>query len=122
MLRAIRSIFCKILILIIFFLSSFSAMSQPPVELPDPAEISGQIDPKTLSQPQLRALLADKNQEVGKDKNAELYKNNKIEKDSVVVDDIRSSAYSPSKTYGANVVSNSGLFCPSPVLCYCNVE
>ena len=109
MLRAIRSISCKILVLIIFFLSSFSAMSQPPVEMPDPAEISGQIDPKTLSQPQLRALLADKNQEAGKDKNAEFYKNNKIEKDSVVVDDIRSSAYSPSKTYGANVFASAAV-------------
>jgi protein involved in polysaccharide export with SLBB domain len=73
------------------------------VELPDPSVVPSQIDPKNLSQPQLRALLEDKNKETGKDKNADLYKNDKIEKDSVVTDDIRSSAYSPKKTYGANI-------------------
>jgi protein involved in polysaccharide export with SLBB domain len=79
------------------------------VELPDPSVIPGQIDPKNLSQPQLRALLEDKNKETGKDKNADLYKNDKIEKDSVVMDDIRSNAYSPNKTYGANIFAISSV-------------
>ena len=75
---ATRSTFLKYLTFIIFFFSSFSAFCQPPVELPDPSVIPGQIDPKNLSQPQLRALLEDKNKETGKDKNADLYKNDKI--------------------------------------------
>ncbi len=103
MFSAIRSTFLKLLISTLLFFNGLSAFSQPPVELPDPSVIPNQIDPKNLSQPQLRALLEDKNQETGKDKNANLFKNDKIEKDSVVLDDIRSSAYSPKRTYGANI-------------------
>ncbi len=92
----------KLFISTLLFFIGIAAFSQPPAELPDPSVLPSQVDPKTLSQPQLRALLEDKNQETGKDKNADLFKNDKIEKDSVVLDDIRSSAYSPKKTYGAN--------------------
>lgn len=106
---ATRSILIKIFIFIVIFFSSFSAFCQPPVETPISSEVSGQLDPKNLSQPQLRALLEDKNKETGKDKNAEFYKNNKIEKDSVVEDAIRNNAYSPKNTYGANVFGNASV-------------
>ena len=106
---ATRSVFIKIFIFIVIFFSSLSAFCQPPVETPTSSEVSGQLDPKNLSQPQLRALLEDKNKETGKDKNAEFYKNNKIEKDSVVGDAIRNNAYSPKNTYGANVFGNASV-------------
>ena len=95
---ATRRTFLKLFISTLLFINGFFAFGQPPVELPDASILPGQIDPKTLSQPQLRALLEDKNQEAGKDKNAELFKNSKIDKDSVVADAIRSNAYSPKKT------------------------
>ena len=100
MLRAIYMVIC---------ICSFSAaFSQPPIDVQIPGVISpSQIDPKNLSQPQLRALLEDKNKETGLDKNAELYKNDKIEKDSIVGDDVRRSIYSPKRTYGADVFINA---------------
>ena len=100
MLRAIYLVIC---------ICSFSAaFSQPPIDVQIPGVISpSQIDPKNLSQPQLRALLEDKNKETGLDKNAELYKNDKIEKDSIIGDDVRRSIYSPKRTYGADVFINA---------------
>ena len=105
---AIKSVFHKVLFLLILFLAVFSATAQPPIEIPE-GELPPNIDPKNLSNPQLRALLEDKNQNEGKDKNAEIFKNNKIEKDSVVEDDIRGSAYNPRRTYGANVFSGAAI-------------
>lgn len=100
----------SLLFIFILFISCNPAFCQPPVEIPETGELTpGMLDPKNLSQPQLRALLEDKNKETGKDKNAEFFKNDKIEKDSVTVDDIRSSLYSPKKTYGANVFSNASV-------------
>jgi protein involved in polysaccharide export with SLBB domain len=94
----------KMLFFIVFNFISLMAFCQPPLEVQIPTEISsGQIDPKNLSQPQLRALLEDQNKETGVDKNADFYKNNAIEKDSVVADDVRRSVYSPKKTFGADV-------------------
>ncbi|MBC7934260.1 MAG: SLBB domain-containing protein [Rhizobacter sp.] len=100
---AISSLFVKTVFFFSLFIAGFTATAQPPVEMPE--NVPTTIDPKNLSQPQLRALLEDQNQDAGKDKNAELYKNNKIEKDSVVEDDIKGNSYSPKKTYGANVFS-----------------
>lgn len=98
----------KFFILSLLFFNAFIAVCQPPIEIPEGMEVvPGNLDPKNLSQPQLRALLEDKNKESGKDKNAELFKNNKIEKDSLVSDNIMSSYYSPKKTYGANVFANA---------------
>lgn len=90
-------------IFVIFF--SITAYCQPPVNQQIPEEIlPNQIDPKTMSPAQLSALLNDKNREnTGKDKNAQLAKNAKLEKDSIITDKIRQNAYSPDKTYGANV-------------------
>ena len=100
---AISSLFVKTVFFFTLLFAGFSATAQPPTEMPE--NVPTTIDPKNLSQPQLRALLEDQNQDVGKDKNADLYKNNKIEKDSVVEDDIKGNSYSPKKTYGANVFS-----------------
>ncbi len=90
-------------IFVIFF--SITAYCQPPVNQQIPEEIlPNQIDPKTMSPAQLSALLNDKNREnTGKDKNAQLAKNAKLEKDSIIKDKIRQNAYSPDQTYGANV-------------------
>lgn len=104
---AICKVFVRTFLFFFLFIAGFTATAQPPVENPT-SEIPT-IDPKNLSQPQLRALLEDQNQETGKDKNADLYKNNKIEKDSVVFDDIKGNAYSPNKTYGANVFSGAAV-------------
>ena len=99
-----RRFLIKMLFFIVFNFISLMAFCQPPLEVQIPTEISsGQIDPKNLSQPQLRALLEDQNKETGVDKNADFYKNNAIEKDSVVADDVRRSVYSPKKTFGADV-------------------
>ncbi|MEP7165538.1 MAG: SLBB domain-containing protein [Ferruginibacter sp.] len=66
--------------------------------------LPNQVDPKTLSQTQLSSLLSDKNKEnAGKDKNANLVKNNKLDKDSLIKDNIKSSSYRPDQTYGADV-------------------
>jgi len=106
--RAKRSFLLKFFLLSFIFFNAFVAVSQPPIEIPEGSEgMPGILDPKNLSQPQLRALLEDKNKETGKDKNAELFKNNKIEKDSLVGDNISASLYSPKKTYGANVFANA---------------
>jgi len=92
----------------IIILFGFSAYCQPPVQIP--SELNpAQIDPKTLSQSQLSTLLGDKNKETGKDKNANLIKNTRIDKDSVIKDNIRSNAYSADKTFGANVFSNASV-------------
>lgn len=98
------SVLCKTLVVVFFSFVYMSAYSQPPIGTQIPSEmLPTQLDPKNLSQPQLRALLEDNNKETGKDKNAELYKNNSLEKDSIIKDDIRSNLYSPKKTYGADV-------------------
>ena len=98
----------KVFLLSCIFLNAFVAFCQPPIEIPEGMEvIPGNLDPKNLSQPQLRALLEDKNKESGKDKNAELFKNTKIEKDSLVADNVASSLYSPKRTYGANIFANA---------------
>ncbi|RZM11638.1 MAG: hypothetical protein EOO88_46620, partial [Pedobacter sp.] len=98
---AISSLFLRTVLFVLLFIAGFTAAAQPPVEMPE--NIPTSVDPKNLSQPQLRALLEDQNRDAGKDKNADLYKNNKIEKDSVVEDGIKGSSYSPKKTYGADV-------------------
>ncbi len=99
-----RRILVKTLFIVICSFCFLAAYSQPPIDIQIPSVINpSQIDPKNLSQPQLRALLEDKNKETGLDKNAELYKNDKIEKDSVVADDVRRNVYSPKRTYGADV-------------------
>ncbi|MDB5201788.1 MAG: capsule polysaccharide export protein [Ferruginibacter sp.] len=93
--------------------TGFSVQAQPPVQVPtmqNPSEVNpGQFDPKNLSQPQLRSLLEDKNRETGKDKNSDIYSNGEIEKDSTQRDDLRRRAYSPLRTYGEDVFSNTAV-------------
>jgi protein involved in polysaccharide export with SLBB domain len=94
----------SVIVLISLVLSSFTSIAQPPIPSQIPTEIlPSQIDPKTLSQSQLASLLSDRNKEVGKDKNAELSKMNKTEKDSIIPDNIKNTMYSPDRTYGSNV-------------------
>ena len=91
-------------------LSSLAAFGQPPVQQQVPVEMTpGTIDPKTLSQSQLSSLLSDKNKEnLGKDRTADLKSNNtKLDKDSVIKDNIRSNSYSAEQTYGQNIFSNA---------------
>lgn len=102
------SLLCKTVVFVLFSFIYISADGQLPSGTQIPSEIlPSQLDPKNLSQPQLRALLEDNNKETGKDKNAEFYKNNNLEKDSIKTDDIRGSLYSPKKTYGADVFANA---------------
>ncbi len=94
--------------LFIFFLCS-PVLAQPPVEQDIPSEIlPNQVDPKTLSQSQLSSLLSDKNKEnTGRDKNAELMERNRLDRDSVIKDNIRLNSYSADQTYGANIFINT---------------
>ena len=103
------SVICRYVFFTLCLFIGFSAYSQPPAQIP--SEIpAGQIDPKTLSQTQLSSLLSDKNKETGKDKNAVMMRNNRLDKDSVIKDNIRStSAYGPTKTFGANVFANASV-------------
>ncbi|MEO7445445.1 MAG: SLBB domain-containing protein, partial [Ferruginibacter sp.] len=98
----------RYLFLIIISFFSLSSYSQPPIEIPSELNPS-QIDPRTLTQPQLRSLLSDKNQNAGKDVNAKLENNNKVIKDSSTRDNIRHRIYSPQDTYGSNVFSGSSV-------------
>ena len=103
--RSPRRLVYKMLAFISIILTSATTQCQPPVNQQMPEEIlPSQIDPKTLSPAQLSSLLNDKNREnTGKDKNASTTRSNNLEKDSVVKDNIRQNAYSPEKTFGANV-------------------
>lgn len=99
----------RFLFLLTVLLFSFRSYCQPPVTQQSLEEmLPNQIDPKSMTPSQLSALLNDKNKEnTGKDKNAELAektaKTNRLEKDSVIVDEIKRNVYSPDKTFGANV-------------------
>ncbi|MFT3910169.1 MAG: hypothetical protein QM737_12130 [Ferruginibacter sp.] len=85
--------------LILCSVTTYSQVPQVPEEM-----LPNQIDPKTLSPAQLTSLLSDKNKEnQGKDKNADLSKKTRLEKDSIVKDNVRQNEYSADKTYGANV-------------------
>lgn len=92
-------------------LAAFSAECQPPV-IQNPAELlPNSIDPKTLTQSQLSSLLSDKNKEnTGKDKNAELSKSAKLEKDSLVKDNVKANQISKrSETYGSNIFATAAV-------------
>ena len=107
--RSLSRSILKYPVFIFIILSSFKAYCQPPVLPQNPSEIlPNQVDPKTLSQTQLSSLLSDKNREnAGRDKNAELPKNSKLDKDSLIKDNIKSNSYRPDQTYGADVFRGS---------------
>lgn len=95
-------------VLTLVFFSGLQVSAQEIPTTQNPTEMSpSQIDPKTLSNTQLSTLLSDKNRETGKDKNASLLKNDKVDKDSTQTDNIKKSAYSPDKTYGADVFAGA---------------
>lgn len=97
------------LVFLFLFFAGLPAIAQPPVEQNVPSEIlPNQVDPKTLSQSQLSSLLSDKNKEnTGRDKNAELMERNRLDRDSVIKDNIRLNSYSADQTYGANIFSST---------------
>lgn len=106
--RSPLRIVLKILVFHFLLLLTVNAWCQVPPVIDNPAEmLPNQIDPKTLSQAQLSSLLSDKNKEnTGKDKNAEAERDKerrRLERDSIVKDNIKQNAYSPEKTFGANV-------------------
>jgi len=107
--RLARRFILKFPVLILIVFCSFSAYCQPPVTPQIPSEIlPNQVDPTKLSQTQLSSLLSDKNKEnAGKDKNAELAKNTKLDKDSSLKDNIKSNLNRPDQTYGSDVFRGS---------------
>ena len=107
--RSLHRSILKYSVFIFIILSSFNAYCQPPVVPQNPSEIlPNQLDPKNLSQTQLSSLLSDKNREnAGKDKNAEFVKNTRLEKDSLIKDNIKSNSYRPDQTYGSDVFRGS---------------
>ncbi len=60
--------------------------------------------PVNMTQDQLNKRLDDAN--AGEDVNAKLYKNDKVNKDSAIEDNVKRSAYSSKGTYGANTFIN----------------
>ena len=101
--RSSRRPVLNFLVFIFMVLCSGLALCQPPVNQQIPTDIP-QIDPKNLSSAQLSSLLNDKNRSnTGKDKNAEIARTEKLEKDSIIKDNIKQNSYNPEKTYGADV-------------------
>ena len=104
--RPVRRFIFKYAVFFFMLFSSLAVYCQTPVTPQNPTEVSPNqvIDPKTLSQTQLSSLLSDKNKEnTGKDKNAELAKNNKLDRDSLIKDNIKAGSYRPDQTYGSDV-------------------
>lgn len=96
---------------ILFCIGFLSAECQPPV-IQNPAEfLPTNIDPKTLTQSQLQSLLSDQNKvNAGKDKNAEFIKESrKLEKDSVIKDNVKSGQSKEATTYGSNIFSSAAV-------------
>lgn len=103
-----RTALYRFLITAFLSISCFSLMAQESPTPQIPTEITpNQIDPKTLSNTQLSSLLSDKNRETGKDKNANLLKNDRVDKDSTQTDNIKRNAYSPDKTYGEDIFASA---------------
>ncbi|MEO6489688.1 MAG: SLBB domain-containing protein [Ferruginibacter sp.] len=102
--RPLSTFISKYIFFLLLIFCSLSVYCQPPVIPQNPNEIlPNQIDPKNLSQTQLSSLLSDKNREnTGKDKNATL-RNTKIDKDSLIKDNIKATSYRPDQTYGSDV-------------------
>ena len=110
--RSQRRSILKYPVFIFIVFCSFKAYCQPPVINQNPTEIlPNQVDPKQLSQTQLSSLLSDKNREnTGKDKNADFGKNTKLDRDSLIKDNIKAESYKPDQTYGADVFRGAASF------------
>ncbi len=109
--RGPRRFFASVFIVIFLILQSFSVYCQPPVTgqggIPTPSGTIPNINPQNLPNPQFSEFIKDKNSEVGNDRNADLYKNNSINKDSSTEDRIKMSANGPKSTYGANAFASA---------------
>ena len=94
----------RFIIFLFFKVLTISSFSQPPVT--NPAN-GFPTPPINMTNPQLETLLKDQNADAGKDRNAELNNNSKINKDSLTDGDDRRFRTGPKSTYGANVFSNA---------------
>ena len=91
----------KILITLLFVICSISSFSQPPVKDPVAAPPTS-TEPVNMTKPQLETFFKDQNSEPGKDRNADLNKNEKVSKDSSARDNNNVKFNDPKGTYGAN--------------------
>ncbi|MEJ7611862.1 MAG: SLBB domain-containing protein [Ferruginibacter sp.] len=91
----------KIFITVLFSIWSISSFSQPPVKTPAVVPPTP-TEPINMTNPQLETFLKDQNGEAGKDRNAELNQNAKINKDSSARDYNAVKFNDPKGTYGAN--------------------
>jgi protein involved in polysaccharide export with SLBB domain len=102
--------FLTLFIPIIFL--SFIAFSQPPVPntggIPIPNNPSG-VNPQTLPNQQFSDYMKDQNKDAGKDRNADLYKSNSLNRDSVTEDNAKKNVVNPRSTYGANAFSSAAV-------------
>ena len=97
----------KILITVLFVICSISSFSQPPVK--DPVVVPPTpTEPVNMTKPQLETFFKDQNSEPGKDRNADLNKNAKINKDSSARDFNNVKVNDPKSTYGANAFAGAG--------------
>ena len=94
----------RFIVFLFFTVLTISSFSQPPVT--NPAN-GFPTPPINMTNPQLQTLLKDQNADAGKDRNAELNNNSKINKDSLTDGDDRRFRTGPKSTYGANVFSNA---------------
>ena len=94
----------RFILFLFFTVLAISTFSQPPVTNPATGVPTAPIN---MTNPQLETLLKDKNADAGKDRNAELYKNDKISKDSLTDDNGSQYRIGPKSTYGSNVFSNA---------------
>jgi protein involved in polysaccharide export with SLBB domain len=106
--RGSINLLTRLLAITLLILNSFFAYSQPPTgNNPLPTNPSIPIAPINLTRPQLDKL----NENVGTDLNKKLQdenlKNNKIDKDSIIEDNVKSFASGPKSTYGANALSTA---------------
>ncbi|MFC4263467.1 SLBB domain-containing protein [Ferruginibacter yonginensis] len=98
----------RLLLLLLSVIVSTITFSQPPPTTNPSGVPTINTPPVNLTNPQLQSVLADgNNTDAGKDRNADLYKNNKVYKDSLTDNSGSKNEYSPKNTYGANVFSNA---------------
>ena len=95
----------RFIVFLFFTVLTISSFSQPPVT--NPAN-GFPTPPINMTNPQLETLLKDQNADAGKDRNAELNNNSKINKDSLSDGNDRRFRTGPKSTYGANVFATAG--------------
>ncbi len=101
--------YSKFFLFLTFVFFSFVANCQPPVDQIPEGLLPPGVDIKNLSPSQLSALLRDKNVEAGKDRNSEINKDEKLERDTLKKGNSVQPAYDPTATFGSNIFSNSAV-------------